>query len=74
MQSRGGLTDFENRLMVAKGYAWEERNGLGVWDWHIHTEVYGIIGLQGPAVSHRELYAIFCVGEESEKEWMCVHV
>ena len=25
-------------------------DGLGVWDWHMHTEVYGMIGQQGPAV------------------------
>ena len=23
--------------------------GLGVWDWHMHTEVYGITGQMGPA-------------------------
>ena len=22
----------------------------GVWDWHMHTEVYGMTGQQGPAV------------------------
>ena len=26
------------------------RDELGVWDWHMHTEVYGMIGQQGPAV------------------------
>ena len=26
------------------------RDGLGVWDWHMHTEVYGMIGQWGPAV------------------------
>ena len=34
--------------------------GLGVWDWHMHTEVYGVIGQQKPAVKHRELYPVFC--------------
>jgi len=24
------------------------RDGLGVWDWHMHTEVYGMIGQWGP--------------------------
>ena len=28
---------------------------LGVWDWHMHTIVYGKDGKQGPAVWHREL-------------------
>ena len=26
---------------------------LGVWDWHIHTEEYGIIDHWEPAVEHR---------------------
>ena len=26
------------------------RNGLGGWDWHMHTEVYGMIGQWGPAI------------------------
>ena len=26
------------------------KDGLGVWDYHMHTEVYGMIGQQGPAV------------------------
>ena len=26
------------------------RDGLGVWDCHMHTEVYGMIGQWGPAV------------------------
>ena len=36
------------------------RDGLGVWDWHVHMEVYGMIGQWGPAVQHREFYPIFC--------------
>ena len=34
--------------------------GLGVWNWLMHTEVYGVIGQRGPAVQLRELYLIFC--------------
>ena len=36
-----------------EGWTW-------VWDWHMHTEVYGMTGQQGPAVEHRELYPGFC--------------
>ena len=40
------------------------RDGLGVWDWHVHAEVYGTIGQQGTAVADRELYpdylSVFC--------------
>ena len=49
MQNRNRLTDFENKHMVTKGYKWEEV-GLGIWDWHIHTEVDGMTGQWGPAV------------------------
>ena len=53
------------------------RDGLGVGDWHMQTEVYGMIGQRGPAVQHRELCMvsmIIYVGKESEREWMYVHV
>ena len=32
--------------------------GLGVWDWHMHTIIYGMDGQQGPAVEHKELHNI----------------
>ena len=42
--------DFE-KIMVTKGASGVcGKNGLGVWDWHMHTEIYGMIGQQGPAV------------------------
>ena len=36
------------------------RYGLGVWNWHMHTVVYGMDGQWGTSVEHRELYPIFC--------------
>ena len=33
-----------------RGQAGEGRDGLGVLDWHMHTEAYGMIGPLGPAV------------------------
>ena len=41
------LTDFE-KLMVTKRVMLSGggRDGLWVWDWHIYTEVYGMIGQQ----------------------------
>ena len=53
------LTDFE-KLMVTKGQVGVGRDGLGVWDWHTRTEAYGMIGQQGSAVYHRELYPVYC--------------
>ena len=46
--------------MVTKGDRWGGgKDGVGVWHWHAHTEVYGMIGQWGPAVQHRELYPVF---------------
>ena len=28
----------------------EKKDGLGVWDWYMHTAVYGMTGQQGPAI------------------------
>ena len=39
----------ENKLMVTKRDRWRWGE-LGFWDWHMHTDVYGMIGQQGPAV------------------------
>ena len=50
--------------------------GLGGVGWHMHTEVYGMIGYPGPAVGHWEFCPLCCdslCGKESEREWMCVH-
>ena len=38
------FTDFESKLIVTKGDRWWGRNGLGVWEWNIHTVVYGMTG------------------------------
>ena len=37
-------------LWLPGGHMAAGRNGLGVWEWHMHTEVHGIISQQGPAV------------------------
>ena len=53
------------------------RDGLGVWDWHMHTKVYGTIGQQGPAVQQREpsqYSVIMYVGKESEGMDMCIYM
>ena len=42
-KTKNRLTDFE-KLLVTKGL------GLGVWDWHMHTEIYRMTGQKRPAV------------------------
>ena len=50
LQKRKRRTDFENKLMVTKEDRCRKRDGLGVWDWHMHTEVYGMMGQWRPAL------------------------
>ena len=59
--------------MVTKGDRSWGRDGLRVWNWPMHTEIYGMIDQRKQPV--RELYPIFCgyMGKKSEKAWMCVH-
>ena len=58
--------------MATKGDRWVGgRDGLGVWDWHTHTEVYGMTGQWGPAYSTENsthYSVIIYVGKESERE------
>ena len=63
------------RGQVRRG-AWG-KDGLGVWDWHRHTEVCGMTGQWGPALVHRELYPVSCdhLWEENLREHghMCMY-
>ena len=42
--------DFEKTYGYQRGQMGLEKDILGIWGWHMHTMVYGMIGLQGPAV------------------------
>ena len=37
-------------LWLPKGTGGRGKDGLGAWDWHMHTEVYGTMGQQGPVI------------------------
>ena len=53
------------------------RDGLGVWDWHVYTEVYGTISQKGPAIdteNSTQYSMIIYMGKESERMNMCVHM
>lgn len=39
LPKRNRLTDFEGKLMVTQGHREGQRDGLGVWDGHMLTEV-----------------------------------
>ena len=44
----------ENCWCTSVGEGW-----TGGWEWHINTEVYGMVGQWG-LMEHRELYPILC--------------
>ena len=69
-----------HRVRKTYGYQSEQVVGegeIGVWDWHMHTEVREIMAsgdlLCGTGNSTQYSVIIY-VGKESEREWMCVHV
>ena len=58
---------------MQKNLSWE--GGLSVWDWHMHTEVYGMTGSWGRGTQGTPPRSVIIyIGKESEKEWMCVNV
>ena len=46
LQNRNRLRAFKNKLMVSKGRMQMVggEDGLGNWDWHMHTTVYEMDG------------------------------
>ena len=53
-------THKENRLMVAKGEAWQGKDGLGAWGQQMETSIYRTEKQQRPSVQHRELHSMPC--------------
>ena len=50
---------------------------MRVWDWHMHTEVYGMITSEDMLYSTEnstQSSVLIYVEKESEREWLCVHV
>ena len=45
----------KTKLLATKGDRW----GKEQWDWHMHTELYGMTGQGGPTIQHWELYPIY---------------
>ena len=50
MKNRNRFTDFEKCMVTEGDRLVMGRDRLGVWDLHMHTEVYGMTGQWGPAV------------------------
>ena len=49
--NRNTLTDFKKTSGYQREQVWGRgMDGLRVWDWHMHTKVYGTTGQEGPAV------------------------
>ena len=54
-----------------RGQLGEGDDWLGIWDWHMHTEVYGITGQWE---NFTQYSVIIYVGKESERERVCVNI
>ena len=52
-----------------RGQVGGRRDGLGVWDWRMHTEEYGMTGQRAPAGQHRDLYPVFCDNLCGKRIW-----
>ena len=74
-KNRNRLAAFGNNLMATKGEQVGGRDGLGVWDWHMHTLEYRRDSPQGScSTGHSPPYfGTTCMGKASEKEWIWVH-
>ena len=59
LQNRNRLKNLKTNLWLPKGTD-GGRDGQGVWDCHMHTEVYGMTGQWGPAVKHRKHHPVLC--------------
>ena len=50
LQNRNRLKDFETKFRVMEKETLRGRDGLGGWDWNVHTAIYKIDQKQGPTV------------------------
>ena len=69
LQTERDSQNLKTNLWLQKGTGGERRDGLGIRDWHLHTEVYWTIAQWGSAVWHRELYPLFCDGLCGKRTW-----
>ena len=64
----------QTNLGLPKGQV-EGRDGLGVEDWHMHTEVWNANRDLLYSTGNSTQYSVIVyVQKESDKEWMCVYV
>ena len=52
----------------------EGRDGLGVWDWHVHAAIYKMDKQQGPTVEHRELCSVLCNNLNGKRIWKRIDI
>ena len=45
------------------------RDSLGVWDGHIHTDVFKMDNQKGPTVQHRQLCSMLCGSLDGRGVW-----
>ena len=65
----------KTKFWLPRGEVREE--GLGVWDWHVHTTTHGTDGQQTPAAqmgNSTQCSVITCTGEESDPKWLSIEL
>ena len=65
---RKRLTDFKNKLMVARGKN-GGRDSQGVWDGHVHPAIFKTDNQQGPTIQHKELCSMLCDSLDEKAVW-----
>ena len=72
----------QTHRLIKQTYGYQKRQvagrgGQGVWDWHMYTMVYEMVGqwdLLYSTGNATQYSVIIYMGKESEKEWICVYV
>ena len=62
---------FENELMAAgqRGGRLRGRDSQGVWDEHVHMDIFKIDNQQGPTVQHMEFFSMLWGSLEGKGVW-----
>ena len=67
LQNRRRLTDLESLRSPTERMG--RKDSQGVWDGHVHSEIFKVDNQQGPIVQHRELCSMLCGSLDGRTIW-----